>query len=337
MTLEEFLKQDKPEQFDMKKNLMHDYYNAYESKHKNDKAYQAMLKRTEQMSKKRGVALWYDYKTADENYTPKKYRFDCDSSNETNDLMNEVYALLWWNEADKWGIDKDSFGSDTMNSFATTFNALMQKNNHKESYAAYVNETETKMSKKIVDAYAEHTGYLGNFTLVPRGYNTARYNSFKDYWDLSLDALRREETVRLDDVGMDFNRYINTFFLWDYVGKTYHVRPLFAGHGPLLRPKDHILPRRYEQGQVNEFDEFGEFKEFMSNANRNIERRGSFMVAMLRIAKASADDWKTIIHALATSERLGEMQDVLALLAKLDGLQDGTKAILQDALSKLNP
>lgn len=330
MTLEEFLKQDKPEQFDMKK-LMHDYYDAHQGKHQNNEAYQAMLIRTGAMKDKHGVALWYDYKTLDKEF--KGRRFDCDSSNETNDLMDAVYALLWWDKAAEWGISKKTFGNDTMNSFATTFNALMQKNDHKESYAAYDNATD--MSKKVVDAYAEHTGYLGNFTLVPKGYNGYRGCSaaLKDYWDLSLDALRRnrDEADWLEDRDMPFSRYINTFFLWDYVDETYHVRPLFAGHGPLLRLKDHILPRCYEQRQVNEFEEF------MSYANKNIERRGIFMVAMLRIARASETDWKTIVHALATSERLGTMEAVLTLLAKIERLQDDTKAILQDALNKLDP
>lgn len=326
MKLEEFLNLEAPEPEDYDfKYLMHDYYDSYKDKHKNDADYEGILKETKKMGNKRGVELWYAYRTSDECYkSQKRYRFDCDSSNGTNALMNEIYDLLW-RKIEEWRAPlgaPQKFGGDTMNSFATTFNALMQKRSFKESIEAY--RASTSMDEKFLETlerYATYTGCLGNFTLVPKGYNRHRgcSSTLRDYWDLSLNDLRRNknEADWLENSDISFGRYINTFFLWDYVDEAYHVRPLFSGHELLLNPKAWVLPRRYEQRQVDEF------AEFMSNVNIRIKRRGKFMVAMLKIASESPEDWRKIVTKLATDVRLGTMEQVVNGLKNME-LQPST-------------
>lgn len=326
--LKEFLKlkTPKPEDFDFKY-LMHHYYDSYKDKHKNDADYEEIHKETKKMFDECGVKLWHDYRTLDKCYKSQKYRFDCDSYNGTNDLMDEIYDLLWRN-TEEWGVplgNPQKFGGDTMNSFAITFNALMGKSDFKKSFDAY----QASEKVDILEDYATYTGCLGNFTLVPKGYNGYRgiSSTLQDYWDLSLNDLRRNRNEEdwLKNIDMSFDRYINTFFLWDYVDETYHVRPLFSGHGPLLDSKAWILPRRYEQRQVDEFEEF------MTNVNIRIKRRGKFMAAMLKIASDSPKDWRKIITKLATDVRLGTMEQVVNGLKNME-LQQSTI----DSLEKID-
>lgn len=115
-------------QFDFKY-LLGNYYKAY----RGDDDYNKMEAGCAEIKELEGenisapdpILLWYIYKKIDEN--KKNVRlFDCDSWNGSNDLMDEIYDRLWRNKMDKWGCSssRDKFGGDTMNSFATTFNAF---------------------------------------------------------------------------------------------------------------------------------------------------------------------------------------------------------------------
>lgn len=302
------------------------------------------------------IELWYVYKEIDKKN--KKKSFDCDSWNGTNDLMDEIYDRLWRN-VKEWDVDwgtykkNEKFGGDTMNSFSTTFNALAEKKSYRESFKDYRIYKNSKY--KILEKYAKYTGCLGNFTLVPRGYNGYRgtSNKLKDYWDLSLNNLRYDKDGQewLEGVNLSFREYINMFFLWDYMesqdGK-YRVKALFEGHEALLNPVNNVLPRKYNQRITDKETEdegnvYRDFKEFTETANRCILRRGVFMVAMLEIeAKGDSNqknDYQKIVNYLATDKCLGTMEEVLNKLINRSRpeeiVSDEAKKVLDKCIKEL--
>ena len=307
------------------------------------------------------ILLWYIYRNIDKKTDKKNDEneknvrlFDCDSWNGSNDLMDEIYDRLWRNKMDEWGCSSshDKFGGDTMNSFATTFHALFCDG---DSFLAYKNdiksiESEEKKKreekKKFYDAlreYAKLTGCLGNFVLVPKGFNGYRglAGTIKDYWDLSLHELRCDRSGQgwLDQVDMPFNKYINLFFLWDYVsGKKnggYRARPLFKSHEAILMREKMVLPRKADVEGASD-----DFSEFTKNANRCILRRGAFMSAMLRISAEDSDSYDKIVEYLATDASLGSMEEVIKQLRALRVNKDKNKnkkakGFLKDLLKEL--
>lgn len=75
--------------------------------------------------------------------------------------------------------------------------------------------------------FAALTHTIGNFTLVPRGYNVGRYSSTRDYWDLTLESLK----VFLGNNA--FEEIVHRYHFEDYVVKNetdIRVNPLFSGH-----------------------------------------------------------------------------------------------------------
>lgn len=351
------------------KYLMEEYYRYY-----NEPLWENMWKEWEKWvscdsrrdPRNNSITLWYTYKKIDDSYQKETKRsfvlFDCDSWNNTNDLLDKIYDLLWRDPViDGLPDIKENFGPDTMNSFAYTFNALANTKNKDDSFCKYIEalhtadapesadalpetavseNTETVENKKtaenkeaadrfsVLEEYAAWTGCLGNFILVPKEYNRYRGSSPKlqDYWDLSLHNLRPNTDGRewLGNADMTFKQYINIFFLWDYVDKTYHVRPLFPSHMAMLQPEDTVLPHKGKQQAVDEF------KIFTDNVNIRIERRGIFMAAMLRIADTCPRDYREILKALSAPRCLGTMEEVLEKLRSNDRLSPEAKGILKD-------
>lgn len=319
-------------QFDFKY-LLGNYYKAY----RGDGYYNDMKDGCAEINELEGkpehgpILLWYIYREIDKK---ENIPFDCDSSNGSNDLMDEIYDRLWRNKMNKWGCSssRDKFGGDTMNSFATTFNAFSGEESYEKSFRAY------KKNRKAVDNvlgdYAKLTDCLGNFVLVPKGFNGYRglAGTIKDYWDLSLHELRCDRSGQgwLDQVDMPFNKYINLFFLWDYVsGKKnggYRVRPLFKSHEAILTREKMVLPRKAGPPKEDRKRAFYDFSEFTKNANRCILRRGAFMSAMLRISVECPHCYKRIVEYLATDASLGSMEDVIDQLQALPLGRKGRKA-----------
>lgn len=327
------------------KYLLGNYYQVYKSKDYYDNLKKNFkhkindsIREAESENKIDSIELWYVYKEIDKN---EKNPFDCDSWNRTNDLMDEIYDRLWRNVREwnvDWGTSKndEKFGGDTMNSFATTFNALSGKDSYLKSFEDYREDKEKENSKyKILKNYAKYTGCLGNFILVPKGYNAYRGKSskIKDYWDLSLYNLCYDKDRQgwLGNVGLSFDKYINIFFLWDYnienKGK-YCVKALFEGHEALLNPVNNVLPKIHGQkvtdkNKKDDREEYKDFKEFTEAANSCILRRGVFMAAMLEIEAIDHDkgvdkkknDYKKIVNYLATDKCLGTMKDVINKLS----------------------
>lgn len=86
-----------------------------------------------------------------------------------------------------------------------------------------------------------------------------------------------------------FVKYINYFFLWDYVEAsedTYMINPLFNTDKRKVE-KSNICNTSYWSAPKND----AEASEFMKNATAFIRRRGIFMTAMLKL---SPQDYKTL-------------------------------------------
>jgi hypothetical protein len=146
--------------------------------------------------------------------------------------------------------------------------------------------------------FAGRTHTLGNFVLVPYGFNRGRYSKTQDYWDLSLDILKKDgyttskgKVFKTDN----FSRYINTFFLWDYVyceNGQYEIKSLFSDkfqNQELDKEQIKNINERFSKGKDEKFENCEpkndeEITNFLKNVNWAIKRRGIFMVAMLRIA-----------------------------------------------------
>lgn len=228
------------------------------------------------------------YRTDDNGY-------DCDGSGKHGcDLTREIYRKLWdWQDGEskklpygKIGKEGWMAGPETMNSFFIAFKYASDvpgKGKIDTKLYQQVVILQEKLNKfllekkdeKIWKEYAKNYHTLGNFVLVPAGFNTFRANQCNDFWDLSLFYLKQEvNNLWLQRDGI-FTKYINYFFLWDYVcrnGSEYQVKSLVDGSLVEENMSRNLQPM--------------ETTLFLENVLRVIRRRGIFMTAMLRIEKA---------------------------------------------------
>ena len=214
-------------------------------------------------------------------------------------------------------------GPDTMNSFWITFSAYLisdygdiyRWNNFKNTVffkdgdngkqrdradriKALVEADENYIRSEEIKGFAKRTNTAGNLVLVPAGYNGSRGTQpcIKDYFYLSLENLvcgwdgnhylgENEKTVK-----RNFIRYINTFFLWDYVDEKYEPVPLCESHKKQMEMQRKT--RRLEAKGV--LPEKEEIDSLCSNINIRIQNRGRFVIAMLRIAMGIDTDGKDV-------------------------------------------
>lgn len=148
-------------------------------------------------------------------------------------------------------------------------------------YQKYNEEFVTDICKKAsgFEEFVRDYHTLGNFVLVPEGFNKQRGMSKKinDYWDLSLKYLKEylQENGYSDNPELYFTKYINYFFLWDYVEKKngeYEAKPI----------------------GMNNFSEKRDILKFIEESTENIKRRGKFMTAMLNIQLEKNELYKNI-------------------------------------------
>ncbi|MBD5083996.1 MAG: hypothetical protein HDT33_02740 [Clostridiales bacterium] len=289
MNIKDFLKLEHPESFDFK-DLERD------------------LK-----SKGCDFEKWLTYKTS-----PKS--FDCDCCT----LALTIYRFLWGggNIADGnrfWQLDifeNREFGGDTMNSMAATLITYIGQH---EKRNALVPQKGRMSLTKIHDGFqrreenpnvwkdflenglpwgdfARNVGCIGNFVLTPRTFNMYRNRAARDCWDLSLELLRKGDTCLYgDDIWRkkDYEKYINFFFLWDYVDDTGEPIALFEREG------EKKLPQVKDENNDFRFMD-NAFQVFLEGVNCRIERRGIFMAAMLDIAVNDPNEYGHIRDCLSS-------------------------------------
>lgn len=288
-----FLKKPEPEKFDFK-DLMREYYEHYAYLHEGDDAYSALLDSLKGMENNSPFIKWYKYRTLDKALDTRIRRFDCDNWNDTCELTKQIYESLWGWEKEKgssFGTAKGFYsivlGGDSMNSVATTLRTYFENAVKKDCINALA-----KMFSNFGN-YMRATGCVGNFVLVPANYNRLRGldNCIHDYWDLSLYDLKQTagQKGRLATGG--FNKYINFFFLWDYVNPYYNIKSLFC------TPENFTSNKAAEiksNNRVLSDIEINELENFWDNCVWAIERRGIFMTAMLQLQKDNKQVYEKI-------------------------------------------
>lgn len=300
---------------------------------------------------------------------------DCDGSDGRNALTLDVYKKLWNWEKGYYSSGvistpnfQGEFGGDTMNSMQTTFNALMgyalsksensslrqyQKNNYSfmdclQIYCNYPKELLFELQKepdfiRFADLY--HT--IGNMVLVPRRFNSGRYGKTFDFWDSSLVWLKNDGFSYGNQLLFDkrnFTKYINYFYLWDYVESVngeYRVKPLFNSHSNIENGNvDNSLP------WTNISNEQA-LKQFLKNACENISKRGFFMSILMRLRGADnpklkeiSDEYFNIIQGdFLNNVHMDGYNDAVTILLRLlenfDDKNDKDYKLLSDGIMSL--
>lgn len=300
---------------------------------------------------------------------------DCDGSDGRNALTLDVYKKLWNWEKGYYSSGvistpnfQGEFGGDTMNSMQTTFNALMgyalsksensnlrqcQKNNYSfmdclQIYCNYPKELLLELQKepdfiRFADLY--HT--IGNMVLVPRRFNSGRYRKTFDFWDSSLVWLKNDGFSYGNQLLFDkrnFTKYINYFYLWDYVESVngeYRVKPLFNSHSNIENGNvDNSLP------WTNISNEQA-LKQFLKNACENISKRGFFMSILMRLRGADnpklkeiSDEYFNIIQGdFLNNVHMDGYNDAVTILLRLlenfDDKNDKDYKLLSDGIMSL--
>lgn len=269
---------------------------------------------------------------------------DCDGSGVgNNSLIHDVYLKLWgWEKSNKstFGKIKDNkfncdFGGETINSVQYLLNSLVEnltkfpKNNHILEYKKhswkislnfmielYANERINKYFIKMLNGiyglneYLDMYHTIGNFCLVPAGFNSWRGNNskIKDNWILSLIYLEESGWGKTFSKN-DFGKYTNLFFLWDYVNEK--IKPF-----------------------IFKYDET-----FIKITVNIIKRRGIFMVAMLKIADENSNLYKEIQSEVFNTDKVYSGYDeVFVEILKFDGVTKNNeiKKMLNYAKNKID-
>lgn len=241
---------------------------------------------------------WQDYCQSDEdkfmNMPIKRFAESCYGDMQMGpETMNSFwitfsrYLTSFFNETYKW---------------RNTFLFRYGENGSQEKRALRLMQDiesgrENRIDNENIMTFAHMTHTIGNMLLVPAGYNGYRGTKsyLKDYFDLSLDNLVNSWDgnsylgTEDKDRQQKFKKYINTFFLYDYVNKvdeTYQVLPLCESHGQKLMMKE-------KQNSQYVLPEKSEIDHLCSEINNCIKRRGLFMAAMLKIALGRNYDGKS--------------------------------------------
>ena len=225
---------------------------------------------------------------------------DCDGSGigGNNELIHDIYKTLWgWQKEHNSTFGRlntdyfdGCFGADTMNSVQTSFNSYVKD---KLDYCSEFRKikgrrmvsnnlcleyyTNSKVKDKfihLINSDSNLTNYLskyhtlGNFVLVPYGMNSWRGLVLKDYWDKTLLEMKKsslgDNKSKLDFSKHNFIKYINYFFLWDYIDE--------AGDVKLISPENINNPGEKQ------------LSEFWKKSTEIIVRRSEFIVKLLKIA-----------------------------------------------------
>lgn len=213
--------------------------------------------------------------------------FDCDRC----ELTSDIFHCLWgWSYTDRFHLPEklaphfepqwERLGSDTMNSFATIY---------RTAQAIYVGSDAAVSKNHLLAQFASLTHTIGNFVLVPfqldpkhdtgsfnqcRGYRGKSISNYfvYDFFDLSLKLIQEHTDKRI------FRKYIDTFFLNDYVDEAYNIIPLLKSHDPFL--KEEMLDVEGPEKFLPQDEK--ELNEYLDNVLRLIKARGQRIVAALR-------------------------------------------------------
>ena len=234
-----YIIEDFNQDYDFKKCIM------LESKYKNE--YQEIIKKYPELEYKENdhIKNFLRYRLVNE-ILEKEYKFkvfDCDNSNGRCALSQHIYNNLWhddWNANTKILYGGDKYSGDTMNSFWTTYKTALQiyynefgnKVGGKEPNIRYALDNYDNFpevnEKDYIKNFAKLTHTIGNFTLIPKGFNGNRgftkFNDTGDYWDLTLYYLKHkkyDDEIWQETYKFYTDRKIKKYFLEDYFLEDY--------------------------------------------------------------------------------------------------------------------
>lgn len=284
--LDDFLKKPQPETFDFR-DLMPEYYEHYKvlKTHRDNPVYQKLLDELKEMEQRDPVEKFYLYRTlgVGDGYQDCGRPFDCDNSNGTCQLSDEIYEALWSREALSFcrrRREKTPAG-DTMNSVATTLRALTGRNwlelcgTHPEGFQ--------RAAEFIGTAYT-----IGNFIPWPVGCNGPRgIGPVHDYWDLTLHCIHQWYQGDADGLARlfgcrkpGFSAWLTVFGSWDAFIEANYLQDFTEwSTRPYGRPKE-FWDGHFSGKVLPETDP--EFNAFFAHAAEGIRARGLRMVAALR-------------------------------------------------------
>lgn len=265
---------------------------------------------------------------------------DCDGSDGRGLLASDIYRILWHWENQKeiphFGPsgtpvfnNAGLFGPDTMSSAQTLLNVLARKllsrPENKDIRVFYKPGTQYcllllleiysgSLGAKFISCLKSFSGLteymklyhtLGNFVLVPYGFNKFRAGKTADFFDSSLALLKSEgyryiqpkTKEKLSDFKKeDFTKYINYFYLWDYCRPSVYCPPepilpvsrVCAPEKESSRPPEYIIrPFFGEHSRIESLENLDalpkDTESFFKEACRRIRRRGLFMTILLRL------------------------------------------------------
>lgn len=252
------------------------------------------------------------------NYRNKSGAWDCDGSGSrsknTCSLSRDIYKMLWgWESVIDSRYKMASsynyvcMGPDTMNSYFKILTCVIElvdpegkkqyfqsikgkkrwskQDTSREGFLKLINKVRKHTDVgPLLNEYAKLTHTIGNFVLVPAGFNNGRVNATNDYWDLSLIILKDNPEWMPQEL---FQKYINTFFLWDYVDENYEIKPFFKTHSLQNKNPNSV----------------SEAIELIQRITNFILRRGSFMVEMLKIATKHSAKYPEILNELSNMKK----------------------------------
>lgn len=229
------------------------------------------------------------------------------------ELSREIYRKLWgWMDIEgeklkRYAVCADSefkeMGPDTMNSCKGILNEKVVFKKADQMFEKYKASSKARFSinfelelfsnpethgrfmtelKRIpeLEKYllAYHT--IGNFTLVPAYFNSYRSGKVNDFWDKSLWLLQNNKWSHTENGAKEiewenknFKKYVNTFFMWDYIDD-----------------KENVVV--FSEGTEMLSDE--ELAKYMENVISKIYNRGIFMYTMLKIIEINSYYYKEI-------------------------------------------
>ncbi|MDQ7158907.1 hypothetical protein RCG63_02715 [Lactococcus lactis] len=108
--------------------------------------------------------------------------------------------------------------------------------------------------------FAKLTHSIGNIAVVPKDFNASRYLPYLDYWDLSLNSLKKCMPAY-----NSWDSFVDSHYLNNYVDEHYNVLPFWENHFKRTNPttREEIIM-------------------FLTKANFCIENRGKKILSQIR-------------------------------------------------------
>lgn len=148
------------------------------------------------------------------------------------------------------GEDRYILETDTMNSFWGIYKNLMNiyypedkisLGDLEKLYGCVINRKYSDVNEMtLLKDFAQLSGTIGNYIVVPKGYNRTRSRKTNDLWDLSLQNLMSIDTGKRDASYGWYINHIDLFLLTDWFEGT-KVNIIGGSHGTKLNEEQIIL------------------------------------------------------------------------------------------------